>query len=55
MPTQEELQRLHEERLANLERDLAEARHFIAVNAQNIEIIRRMLGLPPTYKQGQSA
>lgn len=50
-PSQDDLQRMHDERLARLERNLAEAQKFIAVNAKQIAMIRQMLGLSPDYEE----
>lgn len=55
VPSQEDLQRLHEQRIANLERHLDEARRFIAVNSQQIAMIRQMLGLPGNFREGSQA
>lgn len=48
-PGQDELQRVHEQRISNLEQNLVEARKFIAVNAQQIALIRQALGLPAEF------
>jgi hypothetical protein len=47
--SQDDLQRVHEQRIGNLERNLAEARRFIAVNAQQIALIRQAMGLPAEF------
>lgn len=52
VPSQEDLQRTHDERLAKIEAGLEEARKFIAVNAQQIALLRQWAGLPPTYEEG---
>lgn len=53
MPTQEDLQKLHDQNIAALERNMAEARRVIEVNIEQIKLIRRYLGLQPDFMQGQ--
>lgn len=53
MPTQEELQKLHDQNIAALERNVAEARRVIEVNIEQIKLIRRYLGLQPDFMQSQ--
>lgn len=50
-PSPEELQRLHEQRLAILESGLEEAKRFIHVNQEQIKLIRQVIGLPPDSRQ----
>lgn len=52
VPTPEELQRMHDARLAKVEAGLEEARRFIALNAQQVALLRRWAGLPPNYEDG---
>lgn len=49
IPSQEDLQRIHAQRIEGLEKNLEEAKRFIQVNAQQIAMIREMLGLPPDF------
>lgn len=48
-PSQEDLQRIHAQRIENMEHNLEEAKRFIQVNAQQIAMIRQMLGLPADF------